>query len=222
MHFQGPEPEDYDNVRALNRAFLHVISRRGNASLPAAGLPDSLAQQLKELDERQARRLARVPFLLMSFRENDAGFWQRLSVAPAINGLLPFGSDDPIVERLCAAGIGFLWQLARRNPYAARLVSGASPPWCEQLAEATLLDVVQHAFSHRAPLGLRFADEPGVWVRLLGPGIGDIAATRSATQMSVLQLLLTRSSAASYERLRSAACKSAVPVMRIADKSRDD
>ena len=41
-------------------------------------------------------------------------------------GALREAERDAAGSRLTIAALGFLWQLASRNPYAARLVSGAS------------------------------------------------------------------------------------------------
>ena len=112
MEFLGPSDHDIDNVRSLNRGYLELLrSQPGGARMTAA----------------QAERLARSPFLLFTLREHDERIWESLRVAPAQSDLV----DDPLppprdVVRVQAAGLAFLWQLARCNPYAARAVSGAT------------------------------------------------------------------------------------------------
>lgn len=219
MMFVGPEPADFDNVRALNSAFLELLADSEIGKDLTAGLADALRRQLAGLGSRDRQRLSEAPFLLMSLREHDAGTWQALAGEPTPDGLLAFGPRNMQVGRLLDAVIAFLWQLARRNAYAARLVSGAGIDWCEQLAEATLVDVIGRAAAHRDLLSLRFSGEGRVWDKLLGPGLSNVTQTRRAACLSVLQELLTRSPTRGYANLRSAACKSAMPVMRMSDRS---
>ena len=122
------------------------------------------------------------------------------------------------LDRLLVAGLGFLWHLVRRSPYVARLVSGASPDWCEYLADATFLHLVQNAANHRDVLLPRFAEQKDIWKKLLGGGISSESDVRAAAQLSVLQCMLTAEPASRYQSMRAAACAAPIPVLRIAEK----
>jgi hypothetical protein len=97
----------------------------------------------------------------------------------------------PRVAELAAATLGFLWQLARRDAYAARVLSGASIEWCERLAGSLLLDVL--AFGTRDPelLRLRLAAHPTFWNKLLAAGTGGEREVRLAARACALQTALT-------------------------------
>ena len=121
-------------------------------------------------------------------------------------------------RQLLMTAVSFLWQLAGRNPYAARLVSGATLGWCERLAECTLLHVLRTAAEHDGLMQARFVADGDFWRRLLGPGLSSDAQVRHSAHVTCLQWLLTEDPAAHYRRLRSAACDNPVPTMSVAEK----
>ena len=121
MEYEGLTQDDLANVRALNRAWLRLRPQ------DSKGLP--------RLSEKRLERLASAPFLLFSFREHDDQWWKSLLEGGPQQDLLeerPTNASDLIA--LQSAGLAFLWALARRNPYVARLVSGAPLSWCDQIA----------------------------------------------------------------------------------------
>lgn len=200
MEYQGPTPDDLANIKALNRLFLVAVSDSA-----ARGFRPVAAGQLTEL---QQARLAGVPFLLFSFREHDTEYWQRIASDEPQIDLIDSG-DPPTqgIQELQAAGLGFLWQLVRRNPYAARLVSGAPVSWCEHLTGLTLVSLLRRAAMRGDLLRLRFRDDEAVWRRLLGNGISSTRQARLTSHHSALQAMLTSGSEPAYNRLSAAACR---------------
>jgi len=142
MDFQGPTLADYENVRSLNFAFLKLLQN---------------GWRLRRLGHHEIGRLAATPFLLFSFRERDDGFWQKVLTDDRTRDLftLPMKATDD-VGRLVSAGLGFVWQLAERNPFAARLLCGASTHWCEQITERTIFHILAVA-GHRSDLLKNFS-----------------------------------------------------------------
>lgn len=199
MEYQGLTTDDLANIHALNRSFLVAISDSGE---PGFGV---LAE--RRLSQLQLVRLAGAPFLLFSFREQDDEYWRRvLADDPQIDML---DSADPPIEKirqLQVAGLGFLWQLSRRNPYAARIVSAAPVSWCERLAGLTLVSLLERAATRSDLLGARFPDEHNAWRRLLGNGISSKRRLRTASQHCALQALLTSGQPLQYNRVSAAAC----------------
>ncbi|MDZ7644425.1 MAG: hypothetical protein U5K76_09580 [Woeseiaceae bacterium] len=191
MDYAGPQPADYDNVHALNRAFLELLADRRIAGVLLAGLPPELTDRCLQLTRLQRQRLAQSPFLLFSFRESDAAFWDRLFESRGQRDLLAVPEPgDRALAGLVAAGLGFVWQLARQNPYIARLICGASLHWCERLAERPLLDVVAIADGRRV-LTLRAPRDTGLWETLLNGGCSSERAVGDAVRISALQRILT-------------------------------
>ncbi len=192
MDYQGLKADDLANINALNRWFLAVISAS------RADAFSLIPAQKMTLDERS--RLARAPFLLFSFRERDEEYWQQLlDNNPQIDLIRSGERPTKRIQPLRLAALSFLWQLARNNAYAVRLVSGASAGWCERLAGITLVELLQRAAHRRDLLRLRFADDDVVWSRLLGNG-------RLASHHSALQAMLTRGHLSEPKRLAAAAC----------------
>lgn len=200
MEYQGPTTDDLANIHALNRLFLRAIAGS------AANAFDNLAG--RRLTDSQLSRLAGVPFLLFSFRERDDDYWQRVLADDPQIDLIDSGNplDEPIGQ-LQVAGLSFLWQLARRNPYAARVVSGAPVSWCERVAALTLVSFLQKAATRGDLLRMRFSDDDRVWRRLLHNGTSTQRQTRLASHHSALQSMLTRAPEPNYGRLSAAACR---------------
>jgi len=197
MAYEGLSRDDLDNVRALNRVWLEL---EGAAEL--------------RLSATRMERLAATPFLLFSFCEHDDAKWSRLLGEGQQQDLLEH--DEALSAELSAlqtAGLGFLWELVRRNPYVARIISGASVRWCEQIAAATLVRVLDCArFKMIEP---RFEQEISLQRRLLARGSALEREMRVFTQMGALQSMLT--SAQTDTRLPAAACRMPQTARKVAD-----
>jgi hypothetical protein len=221
MEFRGPEPADFANVRSLNKAFLKQLS------LPTAGkrfcgqLSLALEPLMAGLTALQIQRLAKAPFLLFSLRELDDVYWTTIFADDPTGDLFtPPGQPAPESEQLIAAALGFLWQLSSRNPYAARVVSGASLSWCERLSEVTLFHLLQRTAGRDDLLILRLADNDNLWRKLLVAGISSEPEVRAAAQHCVLQTMLTNTQNGSYRALSAAACRVPAPALHVAEGPR--
>lgn len=190
MDYRGPKDSDFDNVCALNRALLELLGDGARAERWLRGLAPPLAARCRRLGGVRRERLARAPFLLMSFRETDAEYWEALLKAGRSRELFARPVRDPVETQLLGAAIGFVWQLSRVNAYVARLLSGATLHWCEQLAEQPLVTVLGAA-ADSAVLELRRADDAVLWQRLLVDGTSANRARREAARVSALQRVLT-------------------------------
>jgi hypothetical protein len=219
MHYHGPDRADLANVFMLNRAFIAWQRTRPPENAPEWGLPAAIGARFAALSWEQQERLARMPFLLMSLAEDNETRWQSLFAEQQTRDLLQCVQlRDEAASRLIAAGLGFLWQLSQRNPYAVRLVSGARLTWCEQLAACTLMDLLSRTLEERALLAPRMADRPDFWHKLLTAGVSNRRHLRHAARLAALQTVLTRSSARTDRRLAAAACKMPAPRTRKSGK----
>ena len=218
MDFSGPERADYRNVQSLNYQFL-ILARNGRAGRGLQQQGEQMTNPLiAGLTDLHIDRLSKAPFLLFSLRERDEDYWKLLSVEDRNMDLLAALEQGSESSQLAAAGLAFLWQLARHNPYAARLVSGATLSWCEQLAGHTLLRVLQRMAGRGDLLLFRRAEDGDFWNKLLCPGLSSEPAVRKAAQLCALQTILTGDPAAQYRPMRAAACNLPVAALRVADK----
>lgn len=220
MEYQGPEPADLANVEALNHAFLRWVRERRNDARPADEFPPELADRLVGMRDRDIDRLARTPFLLMTLDEQDERRWGEVfACAPGMDLFETHAPPGDAENRLIMAVLGFLWQLARRNPYTARLVSGASLDWCDQLV--TLPLVVLFAQAGRcAPLRPRLARNDAFWRKLLGAGVSARKDVRLAARISAMQTVITKSIERPRPSLATAACSMRSVAARVADRHR--
>jgi hypothetical protein len=208
MQYHGPDPTVLANVLELNSAFIDWQRTSPPEQPGGRGFTPEIQARLCELGCSQRERLARTPFLLMSLAEDDEARWQALFAEHRMRDLLECVQvRDEAASGLVAAGLGFLWQLAQRNPYAARLVSGASLSWCEQLSASTLMNLLSRALEDQALLAPRMADERDIWNRLLTAGVSNRRDTRHAARVSALQTLLTRRPLRHSPPLAAAACR---------------
>ena len=195
--YPGPRPDDYANVLALNTAYLKATSA---------------------LKGPQRGRLAATPFLLFSLREADLTWWQAAMAETSQQDMLDGDElDDPNLIKIQTAALSFLWQLARRDAHAARLVSGATIAWCELVTATPLLILLDKAAARSDLLQCRLAASDDTAKRLLAKGTSGSASLRRSSQLSALQTLLTHTSAEPYRRLPSAACNMSGP-MRVFEK----
>lgn len=215
MQYHGPDRADLANVFMLNRAFIAWQRARAPQNASERGLPPEIRARFAAMSCEQREHLARMPFLLMSLAEDDEARWQSLFAEQRTRDLLQcVQRRDEAASRLIAASLGFLWQLSQRNPYAARLVSGASLTWCEQLAACTLMDLFSRALEDPALLAPRMADKADLWRKLLTAGVSNRRPLRRAARVAALQTLLTRSPLRPHRPLAAAACRMPPPRTR--------
>ena len=208
MHYHGPDRADLANVFVLNSAFIAWQRTRPLESARDSGGLPGICDRLAALNLAQRERLARTPFLLMSLAEDDEARWQSFFTEQQTRDLLQCVQvRDEVAARLTAAGLGFLWQLAQRNPYAARLVSGASLAWCEQLARCTLMDLFTRTLEDQTLLAPRMAGEAGLWDKLLTAGVSNRRHLRLAARVGALQTVLTNAPVRPYRALAAAASR---------------
>lgn len=216
MDYQGPTPANYENLHALNAAFLELAQHNGGRYLD--GLSPELQRRLQRLRRREIGWLAATPFLLFSFRERDDSLWHKLLSDEQSRDLftVPLRPTDD-VGRLISAGLGFVWQLANHNPFAARLLCGASTHWCEQITEQTFFHILAAAGGRSDILVLRARRDTELWKKLLVDGLSQEAESRAAAHISALQYILTRQpTSAAWQ---AAACASRNPALKVAEDS---
>jgi len=219
MEYQGPEPADLANVCALNIAYLDWLRARGSTTVGEVSMTPEISAALAGMSRTQLERLSRVPFLLLSFREYDESQWRTMFAERPVADLFhALQVPDEEATRLISAGLGFLWQLSKRNPYAARLVSGASLNWCEQLAACTLVELFSRAVAKYPLLEPRMSDNPDLWQKLLSAGVSARKDVRMAARVSALQTVLTRSATGSYRHFAAAACSMPAVAVRVSKR----
>ena len=213
MDYSVPTTRDLADVHSLNFALLKTMCGPGGASLRTP-LPAACQAVMATLTDLQVQRLAAAPFLLFSLHEQDDAYWQRVLDDNPHRDLFAVNDKTPDERsRIVAAAISFAWQLARRDPYIARLVCGASVAWCRQLAAKPLIEILGRATDHADLLVPRNAENEPFWRRLLGAGLSADFKVRSAAQLAALQIILTGQDHDEQTSLQSAACRAAVPTI---------
>lgn len=204
MGYEGLTQDDLDNVRALNAGWLE--------------LDGSIDVTAHRLTARRRERLATAPFLLFSLKEHDGDWWAWLLDERRQQDLLPETpqSSDGF-HGLQAAAFAFLWELSRRNPYVARLVTGAPVDWCERITSVTLVHALDRIAPYRT-IEPRFAADTPESARLCRRGASALPETRRSAQLSALQIMLTGGNDDHYGRLPAAACRMTDPTRQVTDE----
>jgi len=217
MAFDGPAPFDYRNVSALNRAYLALLQANLNARQSLHQLSSHLSRRITTLTRHQVDRLSAAPFMLLSFRERDDDLWEQILSREVGGDLLtrPLAND---LDRLQSAGLGFVWQLARQNPYTLRLTCGATLHWCEQIAERSLFALLTAVAPHPDLLEIRRGNDEDLWLKLLVNGVSRDRNVRAAAHASALQTVLTRPASGAQRPWAVAACKTKGGGLRVADE----
>ena len=194
MEFDGLQQGELQTVCTLNREFLRLVRQE-----PCAfGVASKTAERIARLGQRQLERLQSAPFLLFSLQQHEDRLWQSV-LAPQVNDELlehtRWRSQDAL--HLATDAVGFLWQLAQVNPYAARLVSGGSVEWCEAIAGSCYVELLRRVRQHPGIVSLRDGSQLRLWEKMLGQGTSASRETREAAQYAVLHIFLAAMSPAS-------------------------
>lgn len=196
--YPGPHRDDYANVLALNSAFIEATS---------------------DLKGPQRGRLAATPFLLFSLREHDIKWWRQALADHRQQDMIEnAGLENPDLRRVQTAALSFLWQLAQRNPYAVRVISGATITWCEIVSELPLLSLLDRMAARGDLIQSRLEAPDEIGERLMGSGVSSSMTLRRSSQLCALQTLLTRASTEPHARLPSAACNLSGPARTMLKK----
>jgi hypothetical protein len=221
MEYRGPEPADLANVEALNQAFLRWLRERPDDPAFDGEVAPGISARIRGIKDHEIERLARAPFLLMSLNEEDERRWRDVFAnAPCMDLLDARYRCGEVENRLTLAVLGFLWQLARRNPYTTRLVSGVSLNWCEQLSALPLVALYAQV-DRCSPLQPRLAKDGELWRKLLEAGVSARQEVRWAARVSAMQTVITGSPAATRRPFAAAACNMPAVSMRVAARNRN-
>jgi len=218
MGFSGPDTTDYENVLALNHAWLELAQRDSGLRRGLDAMPDKLRERMTSLTNSQTARLARTPFLLFSFRETDEAYWTNTLVDRPGADLFDIRPTDD-ADTLISAALGFIWQLARRNPYALRVICGATLYWSERIAELTFFELLDAVRATGDPPVARFGMHADLWRKLLGSGVSRQMLSCHAAQMTALQSILTQAPGARQEKWSLAARSVGAPEQCIAESN---
>jgi hypothetical protein len=190
MEYEGLTRDHLANVEALNRGWLRCWGE-------SAASPADLTARLRD-------RAATAPFLLFSFREQDDDLWKRLLEKPRQPDLLDESLEsNDAMHAVQITGLAFIWSLAWRNPYAARIISGAPSSWCERITSVTLMRVLQCTSGRN----------------LIRPRLETTSMMHKGfAQMGAFQSMLTNGQPTSNVRMKAAACRSPEIARQLADK----
>ena len=156
----------------------------------------------------------------MSLAEHDGRRWREVFAAAPHDDLFDAQYRRGEAEdRLTLAMLGFLWHLVRRNPHTARLVSGATLEWCDQLAALSLVALYAQA-GRCSPLQPRLSGDADLWKKLLGAGTSGCREVRLAAHASAMQMVIAGSATSAPQRLSAAACKMPAVPIRVAGRRR--
>ena len=218
MEYASPQVVDLNEVYALNQTFLSMLCQEKEVAGLLALLPIDLARGFSELNLQEQRRMAAAPFLLFSLREDDDAYWDDVYAIPPDRDLFEASVGlSRSRSQLVAAALGYLWQMARQNPYTLRVVCCAPLHWCERLAEEPLMRVITCSSRRDDMLQLRAADNAAIWHKMLDAGLHRRKEIRLAAQHAALQSLHIRPYAAGRQLVRSAACRTRIPSLAVAE-----
>jgi hypothetical protein len=218
MGFSGPDATDYENVLALNHAWLDLAQRDAGLGRGLDAMSSELRERMTSLSRSQIARLAKTPFLLFSFRETDEAYWtSTLAERPGADLFDIRSTDD--ADTLVSAALGFIWQLARRNPYALRVICGATLYWSERIAELTFFELLDAVRAAGDPPLARFGQHADLWRKLLSGGVSRQTLACQAAQMTALQSILTQATGARPETWPLAARSIGAPKQCVAESN---
>ena len=210
MEFRGVDETTIENGRALNAAFLALAT--GPAA--PAGLETDFKRRLRQLDARHLERLSRTPFLLFAVAVVETKPGPGTPLRDSMNLF-----DDPMSKaetRLVIATLSLLWSLARADRHAARFLAGTPRGWCEEIAAASLVDVLDTTRQYDTMVVPRSATQRAFWDKLFVSACDRRPSVRRAARQSALQCVLTELRDDSFGPVAVAACRTRAPARRAA------
>ncbi len=211
MDFRGVDEATLDNGRALNAAFLALAT--GPAA--PAGLEPDFIDRLRHLDACRLERLSRAPFLLFAVAIIDRAPGPAVPLRDSLDLF-----EDPMGRaeaRLVIATLSLLWSLARTDRHAARFLAGTSRGWCDDIAAAALVDVLDTTRRFETLVVPRSVKQPLFWDKLLVSACDRRPFVRRAARQSALQCVLTECRDDTYVPVAVAACRKPAPPQRVAE-----
>ncbi len=211
MDFRGVDETTIENGRALNAAFLALAT--GPAA--PAGLEQDFIDRLRHLDARRLERLSRAPFLLFAIAVVDTAPGPATPLRDSMDLF-----DDPMGRaeaRLVIATLSLLWSLARTDRHAARFLAGTSRGWCDDIAGASLVDVLDTTRRYETLVVPRSVAQRAFWDKLFVSACDRRSFVRRAARQSALQCVLTELRDDTYVPVAVAACRRRGPAQRVAE-----
>ncbi len=211
MDFKGVDRTTIENGQALNAAFLALAT---GPSAPA-GLEPQFVDRLKRLDRQHLERLAQTPFLLFAIAVVD-----RLPTGsrPLTDSRDLFDDRmDKAEARLVTATLSLLWSLSRTDRHAARFLAGTSRGWCDDIAGAALVDVLETTRRFQTLVVPRSARQTAFWDKLIVSARDHRSAVRRAARQSALQCGLTELRDDADAPVAVAACRRRGMEQRVAE-----
>ncbi|HHQ14096.1 MAG TPA: hypothetical protein ENK16_03630 [Chromatiales bacterium] len=168
MRRKAPDSQFYAEIRELNQQFLDLIADPSACRHPGLlqGLPVGIAESVASLSAESRLFLADVPGLLVEFA------WLSGPVPAADPGTgVADGAPDPdwlATAQVFVAGLmTYVWQLARRDPFASALCLGLSVEGGRMLATMSFTEVQRNARHAIPALRVRYGHHPRLWRELL-------------------------------------------------------
>ncbi|MEM8547355.1 MAG: hypothetical protein AAGF46_04240 [Pseudomonadota bacterium] len=183
MQPMGFNSEVVSEVCSLNQAFIKTMLSAAAAGRMA--LEPRLQEALQSAHEAATGSVGRCPFLLYRLEFPPPAVHEH-----AASSLGGGRGDSDGATSLASMTLAFLWQLARSDMAAARIVAGASVTWCQDLAGRPLAELAPLA--RQAVLTPRLIDVPGYW-RDLTRERGISALQRASLGAAGLQMLMSQS-----------------------------
>ena len=128
--------------------------------------------------------------------------------------------DDPMGRaeaRLVIATLSLLWSLARTDRHAARFLAGTSRGWCDDIAGASLVDVLDTTRRYETLVVPRSVAQRRFWDKLFVSACDRRSFVRRAARHSALQCVLTECRDDTYVPVAVAACRKRGPAQRVAE-----
>lgn len=184
MQFGPLSQADLRRVAAINAAYLQFIAGDDrHAERHRRLLSAAARQRVLALDASGREVVAACPFLLCSVRDLSIG-----ADAPGRRTLQLIGGTGSGADLVVFMALTMLSRIARRRPFAARVLSGTDIAWCRELEALDEPAIAGIARAQAARLKPVHADVPEFWSELLRSGRVS-RLRRRAVRAAGLQLL---------------------------------
>ncbi len=203
MTYPGLNQVELDEIQRLNVLYLMALQHAGGPLEPLRPmLGEASLAWLRRCSTASVELLAAVPYLL--FRVDTLTPHR---AAPRNRDM--FLSKDPEAFELLTLALAFVHQLARRDRFALRVITGASEAWCGWLQDVSFVRLAESARQSDVLLLPILVNHREFWPGLITSVRKNLLAQRDAIVATGLQHLLNTQTRASSQRLAARSIASA-------------
>ncbi len=189
MAYTGLRAAEISEIRRLNQQYLGALATNGVSDISLkAKVGKKRWEWFVRAKNEQLLRLSTLPYLLFRLDTVNAHL-----ASPSKNAEL-FAAHQQAGTQLLSMATAFAHQLAQRDLFSLRVITGATEDWCHWLQGMSLVRLSEIARSTNAPIVPILGDNKTYWPELFDAARFNRPERLQAVAIAGMQHLISRQS----------------------------